>query len=111
MAGQVRAAVIAKVQLDYPRKEVPGTWRDDYIAYEASKGVRHPLLDEAEPPTEAFFVWDLYWTRLRVTGFSLQELKAYQDISGEELTPWELDLLYIIHSTVEAEIEKKRNVK
>jgi len=109
LAEQVRAAAKAKVYLDYPRKGISGTWRDDYLGFEASRGVRHPLLDEAEPPAEAFFVWDLYWTRLRVSGFSLQELQAYQEITGEKLTTWELDLLYILHSVVESEIDKKRS--
>lgn len=68
---------------------------------EASHGIHDPLLDEAQPPEEAFFVWSLYWEKLRGTGFSMTEIRAWEEITGMHLELWELDLLFIIHRTAE----------
>lgn len=59
------------------------------------------------PPKEASFVWNLYFTKLRGTGLTLTEIKAYQDLYGQKLALWEIDALFLIHSTIEGVMQKK----
>lgn len=68
---------------------------------EASHGIRDPRLDEGTPPEEASFAFSLYWEKLRGTSVTFTEIKAWQDVTGFTLETWEVDLLFIIHTTVE----------
>lgn len=107
MAEGVKSSALAHMRLYYPRKN--GTTEyDDYCQLEASTGKRHPLFDEAEPPEEAIFLWHLYFGSLRESGVSYSELVSYQQTTGIKLNRWEIDLIFLLHSTVEGFINNKQ---
>jgi len=78
---------------------------------EASHGIRDPRLDEGTPPEEASFVFQLYWEKLRGTGMTFVEIKAWQDLTGFKLETWEIDLLFVIHNAVERFIYERDYAK
>ena len=73
---------------------------------EKAKGIRDPQLDAMIPPIETEHVTFLYWNRFRSTGISYQELKAFEEIEGYSLEPWEIDLLFTLHNVVEGTINE-----
>lgn len=60
------------------------------------------------PPSEALFIWDLYFNKLRGSGVSFVEIKAYEDLYGVNLAPWQIDLIFIIHNAVEGYFNEKQ---
>jgi hypothetical protein len=102
MAEEVITSAKTYVKLNRPYKKGSGCLRIDLEYMEDSKGVRDPQLDAAIPPKESFFVWSLYWDKFRTSGLSFSEISAYEQVSGIRLENWEVDLLFIIHNTVEA---------
>ena len=56
------------------------------------------------PPEEARYIFDLYWQKFRGTEVTFQEIKAYEDVMEVKFEPWEIDLLFDIHRTVESHI-------
>lgn len=98
------------MKLYYPRKDGTTEYSDSF-QYTQSTGKEYPLLKEAIPPYEASFIWSLYFEKLRVSSFSYAEIEAYQKVSNVTLTNWEIDLLFIIHSSVEAFISDKMKEK
>lgn len=100
MAEEVETSARTFTKLYFPDKNGI-RWYDELSFLEASKGIRDPRLDEAVPPEEASFVFNLYWHRFRTTGLSYTEIKAYQEISGIVLEQWDIELLFLIHNTAE----------
>ena len=89
-------------------------WLKELQALEKTKKIRDPKLDEMIPPVETAHVCQLYWQRFRATGISYQELKAFEEIEGYALEPWEIDLLFTLHNVVEntiGELTKARRNK
>jgi len=96
------------MRLYYPRKN--GTTEyDDYCQLEASTGTRHALFDEAEPPVKAIFLWNLYFGSMRDSGVTYSELVSYQTLTGKKLENWEIEMIFILHRTVEGFINRKQN--
>lgn len=106
MAEDVRVAAKAYALLHIPDKN--GTVKyNELQQIEASAGIHDPLLDEATPPQEAFFVFDLYWRTFRSVGVSYSEILAWKEITGQSIETWEVDLLFMIHNTVEHTIYER----
>lgn len=110
MAEEVRSSANAFTKIHLPRETDGGTIYGDQAVL-SRHGKEHPLIKKAEPPSEAFFVWDLYWKRFRSSGLSFTELKAYQDVYGIKLALWQIDLLYIIHAEVEKVMNEENQKK
>ena len=99
----MKTSAKAYVKLNYPKKNGL-TLRDEYAQLEKANGFIHPSIQKAEPPSEAFFVWKLYWERFRTTGLTFTELKAYQEVMETSLTAWEIDTMFLINNAVESEM-------
>lgn len=89
----------------YPDKHGK-VWFKELQSLEQLKGIRDPRLDEAVPPEETAHIFYLYWNRFRSCGVTHNEIKAFQDVEGYELEPWEVDLLFTIHSHAESTISE-----
>ena len=103
LAEEVQTSAKAYVKLNYPKKNGL-TLRDEYAQLEKANGFIHPSIKKAEPPSEAFFVWKLYWERFRSTGLTFAELQAYQEVMETKLTAWEIDTMFLINNAVESEV-------
>ncbi len=99
MAEDTKASAEAFAEIHIPNKQ--GVVKYEHLKMIASKGKHVPLFDQAEPPEEASFVFRLYWEKFMGTGLTYTELKAYEDVEGIKLYSWEVDLLFMIHNTVE----------
>ncbi len=74
---------------------------------EEAHGYTDPRMYDGTPPDEALWAWSVYFDKLRVSGFSLEGIVAYQQLSGITLASWEVELLFIIHTAVEGVLAKK----
>ena len=74
--------------------------KEELEQIEKMSNIRDPRLDELDPPEEAELVFRLYWERFRGNPITYSEIKAYQEVTGIRLEPWEIDLLFKIHVTV-----------
>jgi len=105
----------AKIHTELIYPDAYGTVKlTELLFLEESKGIRDKSLDEMNPPPEAASIYQLYWSRFRGSGVTYQEIKAYEEIEGFKLEPWEVDLLFLLHARVEntiAEIAKKNRPK
>ena len=113
MAEDTLTSAKVHTELSYPDKHGTILYKELH-ALESMKNIRDERLDLAKPPEETAHVFYLYWNRFRGIGLSYQELKAYQELTGEELEQWEIDLLFSIHAKVEntiAELVEKNRPK
>jgi len=77
---------------------------NELIHIEKQHKVRDKRLDNTDPPEEAKYIFDLYWSKFRGTEITFQEIKAFEEVMGIKLESWEIDLLFVIHKTVESHI-------
>ena len=108
LASDTRDAARAFVKVHDVRSSDGGSIFKDNPIYKKTTGKDHPLIKTSIAPKGAIFVWDLYFNKLRGTGVSFTEIKAYQDLYGVYLAPWQIDLIFVIHHAVEGYFNEKQ---
>jgi hypothetical protein len=55
--------------------------------------MRDARLDRAEVPVAGRHIWDAFWKMYSGKPIMFSELRAWIDLTGEELTPWESETI------------------
>ena len=107
LASSTRDAAEAFAKIHDVRQDGGSIFKDNPV-YKKAMGKDHPLIKKMRPPSGAIFIWDLYFNKLRGSGVSSVEIKAYEDLYGVNLATWEIDLIFIIHNAVEGYFNDKQ---
>ena len=92
--------------MDYP---VKGVTKREHLESVWNQTDKKPNgLVEPELPERFEKVWILYWDINIGEPITYQELRAYCDLHGEWLSPWEIDQIRFMDSVVKTAVERKR---
>ncbi len=73
-----------------PRNSKGNTSLGEYLeAREERTGNRDPRLDAADVPDAGKDVWDIFWTVYNGKPIPFTELRAWCELAGADLIPWE----------------------
>ena len=93
------------MRLDYPDKH--GVSKREHLEQIAESTGKEPKELEMPPFPELYDeLWDLFWEIRIGEPLTYQELSAYQQLSGETLTPWEIEQLRFMDAVVRDEISR-----
>ena len=93
------------MRLDYPGKD--GVSRRQHLEQVFESTGKIPKdLEEPEIPERFDRVWDLFWEMRNGESITYQELDAYQRLTGESVSPWEVEQIRFMDGIVQAEIAR-----
>lgn len=99
-----------KIELDFPAKDGV-TKREHLELIWESTGQFPRALEEPSIPERFDKVWDVYWEIRNGESITYQELRSYIELSGDVLTPWEVEQIRFIDKIVCNELSKRSRPK